>query len=294
MSDEPQPGRAAAPGRRLSVADHDRGSTGQRYVYAVVSRRSGGVSVGVNLNPNRACNWRCLYCQVPGLVAGKGPAIDLPVLEAELRALLTDVVSGDFLARRAPGGSLRDVAFSGDGEPTTSPSFPAAVELAVRVMAELGLRGVPLVLITNGTMLAKRDVQAAVDAMEPANGQVWFKLDVGHDETSQRINGVRIDLAAHLRRLQACARRCDTWVQTAACGLDGAPPSESAVRAYLDALLEVAGAPRLKGVLLYTLARPSQQPEAPRLSALPDAWLEGLANRIREQTGLLVRAHGAG
>ncbi len=49
----------------LSASDHDRDATGMQYVYAVVSRRAGGVSVGINLNPNNACNWACVYCQVP-------------------------------------------------------------------------------------------------------------------------------------------------------------------------------------------------------------------------------------
>jgi wyosine [tRNA(Phe)-imidazoG37] synthetase (radical SAM superfamily) len=59
-----------SPRGRLTVADHDRGSAGLTYVYPVVSRRAGGVSVGINLNVNNACNWRCIYCQVPGLTRG--------------------------------------------------------------------------------------------------------------------------------------------------------------------------------------------------------------------------------
>jgi hypothetical protein len=35
----------------LTSINHDRNSAGMTYVYPVVSRRAGGVSVGVNLNP---------------------------------------------------------------------------------------------------------------------------------------------------------------------------------------------------------------------------------------------------
>ncbi|MEZ4445105.1 MAG: hypothetical protein R3B72_38890 [Polyangiaceae bacterium] len=87
---------------RLTVADHDRDATGQRCVYAVVSRRARGVSVGVNLNPNNACNWRCIYCRVPDLTRGLGPAIDLPLLGRELDELLDDIVDGDFLVEDSP------------------------------------------------------------------------------------------------------------------------------------------------------------------------------------------------
>ena len=135
------PRRSTAP--PLSVTDHDRGSEGLYYVYAVVSRRSGGVSVGVNLNPNNACNWACVYCQVPDLVLGSGPSLDLTQLEAELRGLLDEIVNGDWLERRAPEGSrrLNDVALSGNGEPTTSPQFGEALSAVARVLDDFSLQG---------------------------------------------------------------------------------------------------------------------------------------------------------
>lgn len=99
------------------------------YVYPVVSRRAGGVSVGINLNPNNACNWRCIYCQVPGLTRGGPPPLNLSLLEAELRRMLESILNGGFMAERVPAGlrRLADIAFSGNGEPTSAPEFPAAV-----------------------------------------------------------------------------------------------------------------------------------------------------------------------
>src|SRR5512147_826880 len=99
------------------------------YVYPVVSRRAGGVSIGINLNPNNACNWRCIYCQVPDLKRGGPPPLDLAQLEDELRRLLEDIVHGGFMAQRVPEDLrvLADVAFSGNGEPTSAPEFPQAV-----------------------------------------------------------------------------------------------------------------------------------------------------------------------
>ena len=93
------------------------------YVYPVVSRRAGGVSDGVNLNPNHACNWACVYCQVPDLVRGSAPEIDLAQLEAELRALLGDILHGDFMQTRVPEGAqrLNVIALSVNGEPTSAP-----------------------------------------------------------------------------------------------------------------------------------------------------------------------------
>ncbi len=88
----------------LKTEDHSRDSAGMRYVYPVISRRAGGVSVGINLNPNNACNWRCIYCQVPDLTRGGPPAIDLALLERELDGFLNDAIAGDFMATRVPAG----------------------------------------------------------------------------------------------------------------------------------------------------------------------------------------------
>ena len=90
----------------LHIGDHSRDIAGLTYVYPVVSRRAGGVSIGINLNPNNACNWRCVYCQVPDLKRGSAPQLDLVKLEAELRTFLHEIVHGDFMQTHViPGGT---------------------------------------------------------------------------------------------------------------------------------------------------------------------------------------------
>lgn len=264
------------------------------YVYPVVSRRSQGMSVGVNLNPNNACNWRCIYCQVPDLKRGGPPPIALDQLERELRHMLQAIVYGDYLARHVPEGMrrLNDVALSGNGEPTTAAEFPRVVALIGRVMRDFGLAGrAKLILITNGSQLDRPRVQAGVQSMADLDGEVWFKLDRATRTGLRQINDTRTDPEHHYRRLKTCAGLCPTWVQTCAFGLDGAPPPASEVQAYLDLLARaVAEGVPLRGVLLYGLARPSLQPEASRLTPLPEAWLRGLAARI-ESLGLTVRVY---
>ncbi len=279
---------------KLNVTNHDRDSADYTYVYPVVSRRARGVSVGLNLNPNNACNFRCIYCQVPGLQWGKGPEIDLDQFERELRGMLEQVLHGDFMAERVPEGNrrLNDLAFSGNGEPTSSPQFAECVEIAGKLMAEFGLlgeAGVKLVLITNGTLTDRPNVEAALSRMKDLNGEIWFKLDSGTQEGAQRINQNNAPMAARLKRLTRVAELCPTWVQTCLFKLDDREPSAEEQREYLSALETVlkAGAPP-RGVLLYGLARPSMQPEAPRLSKLSEAWLADFAERIR-QLGLEVR-----
>jgi wyosine [tRNA(Phe)-imidazoG37] synthetase (radical SAM superfamily) len=275
---------------RLSIQDHSRASAGMTYVYPVVSRRAGGVSVGINLNPNNACNWRCIYCQVPDLKHGGPPPIDLGQLEAELREMLTRLYDGDFLERHAPPEARRvvDIAFSGNGEPTCAAEFTDAVGIVGRVLDERKLVEPPrLRLITNGSMLGRAAVQRGIAMIGARDGEVWFKVDRVGVEATRRINGAPSSPQVVLRRLRQCGKLCATWVQTCLFAVDGEPPGARELDEYLELLGKVADS--LAGVHLYGLARSSHQPEANHLSALPAQWLENLALRIELHTGLTVR-----
>lgn len=272
----------------LTVTDHNRSYIDMTYVYPVVSRRAKGVSVGINLNPNNACNWHCAYCQVPGLVRGAAPAIDEALLVRELEGFLHELVHGRFMAEHVPEEArvIRDIAFSGNGEPTSCATFSSIVRQVARIRDEAGLACVPIRLITNGSQVDKPDVQAGLRLLAEAGGEVWFKLDAGTQADIARINGVSIRPASHARRLALCASLCPTWVQTCMFRWDDKAPTTEFVDDYL-ALLEQAGLPPLKGVLLYGLARQSFQPEAVHLKQLSAAELESIAGRLR-QKGLAV------
>ncbi|HNE43839.1 MAG TPA: radical SAM protein, partial [Rhodocyclaceae bacterium] len=177
----------------LTIADHRRDIAGLTYVYPVVSRRAGGVSVGINLNVNNACNWACVYCQVEGLTRGGPPPVDVALLSEELDGFLARIADGDFFAREVPQESrkLVDVAFSGNGEPTSSPEFPAAVAAVRKVLAARGLAGTILLrLITNGSLLHRTKVQAAIRDLGSSGGEVWFKVDRVGAADAAAVNGV--------------------------------------------------------------------------------------------------------
>jgi len=278
----------------LTTTSHERDAQGLTYVYAVVSRRSKGVSVGVNLNPNDACNWRCIYCQVPNLSRGGAPEIDLERLSRELDGMLRDIVEGDFLDREAPPEArrLNDVAISGNGEPTSSTVFDQVVARIGEALDAHGLRGkVAPVLITNGSLVHRPVVQRGLETLAALGGEVWFKLDASGVERRGLINGVRVSDAQVERNLGIAAGLCPTKVQTCVFALDGDGPSATQRGAYVAVLKRALerGAP-LRGVLLYGLARPSAQIEAPRLARLDAQVLEAFADEIRE-LGLGVSVH---
>ncbi|MGA7179763.1 MAG: radical SAM protein [Thiobacillaceae bacterium] len=273
----------------LTIANHDRNSAGMAYVYPVVSRRAGGVSVGVNLNPNNACNWACIYCQVPNLVRGAAPEINLTLLQDELRSMLDQILHGDLMRTQVPEDMrhLHDIALSGNGEPTSSRQFTAVIELIGRVKHEFGLNGkTKLVLITNGSLMDRPRVQSGLKKMAMLDGEVWFKLDCATPSGLRRINQTRTSPEKHFERLGISVALCPTWIQTCMFALDGEPPSKLEQDAYLNFIKQTQREKlSLEGVLLYGLARPSLQPTAARLSALSEQWLEHFAQQIRK-TGL--------
>ncbi|GAB4128137.1 MAG: hypothetical protein Fur0040_11020 [Sideroxydans sp.] len=271
----------------LTISDHSRDSAGLRYVYPVLSRRAGGVSIGLNLNPNNACNWRCIYCQVPGLVRGTAPGLDLALLESELQGFLQQLEHGDFMQRVPPEARrINDIALSGNGEPTSAAEFVEVVEIIARHKPAT----IKLLLITNGSLMHRQNVQQGVRRLAQLNGEVWFKLDRASEAGMAQINDTRVTMDAVRRNLVTTLACCpNTWLQTCWFALDGQAPNaqdEQDYLVFLEGLLRSGTAPR--GVLLYGLARPSMQPEAPRLGALPHAHLVAFARRI-EALGLQVR-----
>jgi wyosine [tRNA(Phe)-imidazoG37] synthetase (radical SAM superfamily) len=254
-----------------------------KYIYPVVSRRAGGVSIGINLNTNNACNWRCVYCQVPNLTRGTPPPVELEVLEHELRTSLQYLLHGDFMKRYVSEHDrhLKDIAFSGNGEPTSAKEFPQVVLLVENVLRDFDLLGtLKIRLITNGSLLDKQAILKSIGQLAKFNGEVWFKLDAGTKAGIARINDVNLNPQSHLQRLKQCAEVCPTFIQTCMFAIDGEPPQENEISAYLTLITQVQNV--VEGVFLYGLARPSHQAEAERLGRLPPEWLETMAQRIRQ------------
>ena len=272
----------------LTITDHRRDSAGMTYVYPVVSRRAGGVSVGVNLNVNNACNWACVYCQVEGLTRGGPLPIDLDRLASELDTFLDAVTTGDFMQREVPADArcLMDVAFSGNGEPTSAPEFPEAVAIVRAVLLKRDLlKTVKIRLITNGSLLHRPAVQRGIWVIGEVGGEVWFKIDRVGLAATRRVNEIAVNPEVVQRNLQTCADMAPTWVQTCWFSMDGQSPDAAEVADYCALLARIRG---LVGVHLYGLARPSMQPAAPRLGRLSEAELASFAATIQEKTGLQV------
>jgi len=271
--------------RLLNSQNHDRDVVGMTYVYPVVSRRAGGVSLGINLNPNNACNWHCAYCQVPNLTRGVAPEIDLEVLRTELMSMLGDLLHGDFMLKRVPEGcrQLCDIAISGNGEPTSCKSFDEVVGVILQVMDSFSLLGaIPIRLISNGSYMHKTHVQRGLHLMAEHKGEVWVKVDAASNDAIARLNGVGISPDRLFQQVISASTVCPSWIQTCMLAWDGQEPEQRDVDAYLAFLkrLKVENV-LVEGVLLYGVARASLQPEALHISALSTAWMQAMAENIQ-------------
>ena len=289
------------PDRRLKIAhqQHGRHWRDFLYCYPVVSRRSGGLSVGINLNPDKACNFDCVYCQVDRKTPPVVRQVDLAVLRDELEKLLSMAVDRSLFAAPPfdclPPGErvVRDIAFSGDGEPTTYPRFDEVVRMAVEARRSRGLDGAKLVLITDACYLTKPKVRAALRLLDENNGEVWAKLDAGTQAYYELVNCPNYPLAHVLKNILDAARGRPVVIQSLWMRLHGRPAPEEEVRAFAGRLNDiVAGGGRIKLVQVYTIARQTAEPYATPLSR---DELDRAAAQVRAATSLPIETYyGAG
>ena len=267
----------------LSIHDHSRELSGLKYIYSVVSRRAGGLSVGINLNVNNACNWQCIYCEIPNLTRGSPPPIELELLEQELRFFLKEIIHGDYMEKNVSleDRHLKDIAFSGNGEPTSADEFPEVILIVKKVLNEFDLlHKIKIRLITNGSLMHQASVINSVEMLKEMNGEVWFKVDAATETSIKKINQVNLKPNQILERLQNSTKTCPTFVQTCIFTIDGNGPSEEDIDAYIKLVKEVQN--DIQGVHLYGLARPSLQPQAKSLGRISEVALEDIAKKLRD------------
>jgi histidinol dehydrogenase len=266
----------------------------------VLSRRSGGLSLGVNLFPDaKVCAFDCPYCEVflpsdtrlgPGFGSCAGSRrIPIDALEGALEGFL-DL---GYLAEWAPE-RIRDICISGNGEPTMSPSLEDALDLCARIRRSRAkfLGSTALVLITNSTGFMDPSTSAVLErACRDEGLVVWAKLDAGSEASFRLMSGTDIGLSRIAGGLLSFARRAPVVIQTMLCEIDSAEPSEDDVADYAGLLSRLAAeGARINEVQLYTFSRPSP---GGRCSSLPDEFLVRAAAAVRGSTGLRVRAFGA-
>jgi histidinol dehydrogenase len=255
----------------IGSVKNPRSREGGAMVYPVYSRRSRGLSVGINLFPDhKVCSFDCAYCEV--FPFDTNIRFSVETMTETLRELLAEA--------RAEPEEVRDICFSGNGEPTISRHFPAALEAAAKVRAEL-VPQAALVVITNGTGLLRdtsfeclRRAAAGPEALD-----VWLKLDAGTEGWYAQMDRSALPFDPLVAAIKAFARIAPFTIQTMICAINGAPPPPEEAAAWERLVLELAAFGGVTGVQIYGKARPS--PGDPQASPLPPPVLEERAASLR-------------
>jgi wyosine [tRNA(Phe)-imidazoG37] synthetase (radical SAM superfamily) len=260
-----------------------------QFVYVVVSARAHGLSVGVNMNPDKNCNFECIYCEVPRNGDRSSLRLSVEEMAAELKKTLVFVRCGRLRERpwyRALPDELlqlRHVALSGDGEPTLSADFGEALQAVVHVRALCGLPFFKLVLITNATGLDRAQVQQGLRHLTRSD-EVWAKLDGGTRAYVNKVNRAQVPLAKILSNILMLGRQRPVVIQSLFPAIQEEEPSLEEIEQYAHRLLELknAGA-QISLVQIYSATRPSLNSAS---GHLPLKSLSRIAHTVRQMTGL--------
>lgn len=259
-----------------------------RFVYAVVSARARGLTVGVNVNPEKNCNFRCVYCEVHRNGDTPEP-LNVESMAAELKKTLAYVREGRLRERpwyRALPDELlqlRHVALSGDGEPTLSPAFVEVVQAIVHVRALSGFPFFKLVLLTNATGLDRPLVQQGLKCLTRSD-EVWAKLDGGTQAYVNKVNRGHVPLEKILSNILMLGRQRPVVIQSLFPAINDEEPPLEEIEQYAQRLAELknAGAD-ISLVQIYSATRPSPNSES---GHLPLKVLSRIAQTVRQTTGL--------
>ena len=274
------------------VQDHTRHFSDFTFVYPVISRRSRGLSIGVNLNPDKVCNFDCIYCEVDRRIPGAVTGVDLRQMKDELTAMVRFARDGG-LAKEPKFDEvpwltreIKDIAFSGDGEPTMINNFADCVEAVVDVKQAEDLESTRIVLITDAAGLDKGDVKRGLEVMARNNGEIWGKLDAGTEEYFKLVNRTNVKFERILNNLLETSKVRPIIIQSLFFKVHGEAMSKAELEAYCGRLRDITdGGGQIREVHLYTVARPTPETYATKLEAIE---LEQMADMIRERAQLAV------
>jgi wyosine [tRNA(Phe)-imidazoG37] synthetase (radical SAM superfamily) len=260
-----------------------------RFVYLLISERAKGLSVGVNMNPDKRCDYDCIYCEVDRRVPAAEKKLNVELMAEELQATLGLIARDELKVIRHYAAldpelrRLRHVTLSGDGEPTLSPQFKEALQAVVHVRALGKVPFFKLVLVTNGSGLNRVEVQGGIKLLTRQD-EVWIKLDGGTQTYLNRINRSQVSLGQTLQNILSLARQRPVIIQSLFPAIRDLEPPAEEVEQYALRLKELKehGA-QIPLVQIYSCTRPTIRDEA---THLPLRSLSHIAHRVREVSGL--------
>jgi wyosine [tRNA(Phe)-imidazoG37] synthetase (radical SAM superfamily) len=179
---------------------------------------------------------------------------------------------------------VNDIAFSGDGEPTTYRNFDEIVQAVAELKRTHHRDDVKLVLITNASMFHRPVVQRALEILDENQGEIWAKLDAGTEKYFQTVERTKIPFRQILDNITSAASRRPIVIQSLFMAINGEPPDETEIGEFCDRLNEcIAQGGRISLVQVYTIAR---QPAESYVAPLQNTMVDRIAETVAERTGL--------
>jgi len=270
--------------------DRPRDFLNNRFIYAVLSPRARGLTLGVNVNPDKRCNFDCVYCEVDRTTPPGNSTLDVGVMASELHRTLGQIQQGRL--REHPQYhslpdellQLRHVALSGDGEPTLSVQFAEIVQAVVHIRALGGFPFFKIVLLTNGTGLDRSPVQESLKRFIKSD-EIWVKLDGGTQEYLDKVCRLKdVTLGKILSNILHLARQRPVVIQSLFPSINGAEPSAEDIEQFAHRLKELkSDGAQISSVQIYSANRPMSHAEC---GHLPLKTLSQIAQVVRQVSGL--------
>ncbi len=280
-------------------ADHSRLFEQNKWVYPVISRRAGGLSVGINLNPDKSCSFRCAYCQVDRTIPGKHFKLNLKELEFEIVTLIEEYKKNglsdfsNFKNIYSEHRQIQDLCLSGDGESTLVPEFAEVCHLMRQMQERYREFNIRLTLITNATHLCAPNVWKGLETLTSLNGEIWGKLDAGTENFYKQINDSAVSLETIQSNLESVAQKFPLRIQTMVCKVGTFYLDEVEQKAYMERLRKIQNAAQkvgrqILGIQLYGVVRHTA---CSNVEALPIYFLENLAEKINVELQIPVSVY---
>ena len=275
--------------RKETAFGYPRDFLDNRFVYLVVSPRARGLSVGVNMNPDKRCNFDCVYCEVHRDALAREQHLEVDVMAAELKKTLAFVHEKRLRERpryqNLPDEllALRHVTLSGDGEPTLAPNFIEALHGIIHVRAMGGFPFFKLVLVTNATGLDQPQVQQGLTFFTESD-EIWAKLDGGTQAYLNKVDRLDVPLEKILGNILSIARQRPVIIQSLFPAINNEEPPPAEIEQYAERLkeLKAAGA-QIPLVQIYSATRPTPNSSC---GHLPLKTLSRIAQTVRQVAGL--------
>lgn len=251
-------------------------------VFGPIHSRRLGVSLGINLMPNdgKVCSFDCLYCEAGFNSQGKGSS------GISTRSEVYMALESKLKSMHAAGDSLDVITFSGNGEPTLAPDFPAIIDdtLALR---DKYYPEAKVSVLTNSTRIFD---PAVARALKKVDNNI-LKLDSAIESTIRIIDRPNSTDFSVDRVVQSLKQFESTGIiQTMILrGSHDDTPIDNTTDEELQALIDAYNLIRPREVMIYSLDRSTPEEN---LIKVPVEELRLIGDRINKATGIPVQVAG--